>query len=129
MLDLIDATTLTEASWQELASRAELPCSWQEYMAGAGAVQTTPDDGRKYCRIALRGIAIIFVDEQAHAAYAKDVSKVGMGFFSPVNLLPRTCIRLWVPGRSLLRLRVSRCRRLGERCFECGGLFEAAMKP
>jgi hypothetical protein len=128
MLDLIDATTLTEASWQQLPSRAELPCTWQEYMAGAGTVQTSPEDTRKYCRIALRGIAIVFVDEQAYAAYAKDVSKVGMGFYSPVNLLPRTFVRVWVPGRSLLRLRISRCRRLGERSFECGGLFEAAFK-
>jgi hypothetical protein len=128
MLDLIDATTLTEASWHELVSRAELPFSWQEYVAGAGTVQSTPEDTRKFCRIALRSIAIVFIDEQAHAAYAKDVSKVGMGFYSPVNLLPRTFIRIWVPGRSLLRLRVSRCRRLGERCFECGGLFEAGIK-
>jgi hypothetical protein len=129
MLDLIDATTLTEQSWHELASRAELPCSWQEYVAGAGTVQMLPEDVRKFCRVALRSIAIVFVDDQAHAAYSKDVSKVGMGFYSPVNLLPRTFIRIWVPGRSLLRVRVSRCRRLGERCFECGGLFEAAVKP
>jgi hypothetical protein len=129
MLDLIDATTLTEQSWQELASRAELPFSWQEYVAGAGTVQTLPEDVRKFCRVALRSIAIVFVDDEAHAAYAKDVSKVGMGFYSPVNLLPRTFIHIWVPGHSLLRARVSRCRRLGERCFECGGLFEAAVKP
>jgi hypothetical protein len=129
MLDLIDASTLSEASWQQLESRAELPCSWQEYSSSAGAVLTIPEDVRKYCRIALRSIAIVFVDEDAHAAYAKDVSKVGMGFYSPVNLLPRTFVRIWLPGRSLLRLRISRCRRLVDRCFECGGLFEAAMKP
>jgi hypothetical protein len=124
MLDIGDATTLTEADWHQLTSRAQLPCSWQEYAAGAGAVRTKPDSTRQYCRIALRSIAIVLCDDQVHAVYTKDVSRRGMGFYSPVNLLPRTCVRIWVPGRSLLGLRVSRCKRLGDRCYECGTLFE-----
>jgi hypothetical protein len=124
MLDLLDATTLTEASWQELASRAELPCTWQEYVA-AGTAQPIQNDTRKYCRIPLRSIAIVLSGEQAYAAYAKDISKVGIGFYSPVNMLPRDFVRVWLPGHSLLRVRLARCRRLRDRCFECGGLFEA----
>jgi hypothetical protein len=130
MLDLIDATTLSEADWHELTSRAELPCSWQDYASAAGAMQTKPDSTRKYCRVALRSVAIVWADSDAHAAYAKDISKVGMGFYSPVQFLPRAFVRLWLPGHSLLRMRITRCRRLGERCFECGALFESVgQKP
>ena len=75
--------------------------------------------------VSSRYLAIVIDGDQQHAAYAKDVSKCGLGFYSPVHLLPRTVIRLWVPGRALLRLRITRCRRLGERTYECGSVYEA----
>ena len=125
MLDICDATTLSEEAWRELASRTELPCSWQEYVTSGGVSHTKADSTRKYCRVSLRSIAIVIDGDQQHAAYAKDVSKSGLGFYSPVNLLPRTIVSLWVPGRALLRLRITRCRRLGERSYECGSVYEA----
>ena len=124
MLDLVDATTLSEEAWHELTPKAELPCTWQEYMAGAGATSQKADSMRRYIRVALRSLAIVIVDEQPYAAYAKDVSKAGFGFYSPVQLVPKTLARVWLPGHSLLRLRVTRCRRLGPNCYECGSVFD-----
>jgi hypothetical protein len=129
MLDIRDATALSELDWEQLASRAELPCSWQDYAAGAGAVHTKADSTRQYCRVALRSIAIVWADGVAHAVYTKDVSKMGLGFYSPVHLLPRSSVRIWLPGRSPLGLKVTRCRRLDERCFECGALFDVVKGP
>src|SRR6187401_1787167 len=120
MLDLLDATTLNEAAWAELGPRAELPCTLQEYMASGGAMSQKANSTRQYVRVALRSIAIIIVDDHPYAAYAKDVSKSGFGFYSPIQLFPKTIIRAWLPGHSLLRLRVTRCRRLAPNCFECG---------
>jgi hypothetical protein len=128
MLDIDDATTLSEADWHELPSRAELPCTWKEYAASGGGTATKPDSTRKFCRVALPSIAIVWADDNWHAAYAKDVSKIGMGFYSPIQFLPRARVRVWLPGHSLLRVRIARCRRLKDNCFECGGLFEAADK-
>src|SRR5688572_10820884 len=124
MLDLLDATALSAEAWELLTPRAELPSSMQEYMATAGAVSQKPDSTRKYVRVALRSIAIVIVDDQPIAAYAKDVSKSGFGFYSPVQLFPKTIARAWLPGHSALRLRVTRCRRLGPNCYECGSVFE-----
>ena len=124
MLDLRDATTLGEQDWERLPSRTELPWSWHQYASGAGAVSKKLDSTRQYCRIALRSIAIIWQGDDAHAVYTKDVSKSGIGFYSPVQLLPKAAIELWVPGRSVLRLKVSRCKRIADRCFEIGTLFE-----
>jgi len=125
MLDICNAATLTELDWEQLPSRAELPCTWQDYMAAAGAMSTKPDSTRQFCRVALRSIAILWVGEEAHAVYTKDVSKLGLGFYCPVHLLPRTSVRIWIPGRSVLKLNISRCRRMAERCFECGSMFDA----
>jgi hypothetical protein len=124
MLDLRDATTLSEQDWERLPSRTELPWSWHQYASGAGAVSKKLDSTRQYCRIALRSIAIIWQGDGAHAVYTKDVSKSGIGLYSPVQLLPKAAIQLWVPGRSLLKLKVSRCKRIADRCFEVGTLFE-----
>jgi len=129
MLDLIDATTLSEQAWRQLASRAELPCSWDEYVTSGGVSNSKVNSTRKHCRVSLRSIAIVIDGDQQYAAYAKDVSKSGLGFYSPVNLLPRTIIQLWVPGRALLRLRITRCRRLGERSYECGTVYESITQP
>lgn len=125
MLDILDATALSEDSWRKLSSRAELPFSWEEYVTSGGVSHSRVNSTRKHCRVSLRSIAIVIDGDQQHAAYAKDVSKCGLGFYSPIHMLPRTIIRLWVPGRALLRLRITRCRRLGERSYECGSVYEA----
>jgi hypothetical protein len=125
MLDILNAATLTEEDWRQLSLRAELPISWEEYSSTGGVSLETTGSTRKHCRIALRSIAIVFDGEQKYAAYAKDVSKGGIGFYSPVQLLPRAIVRLWIPGRSLFRLRVTRCRRLDHRSYECGSVYES----
>jgi len=126
MLDLLDATTLTTEAWELLTPRPELPCSLQEYMSTAGTVAQKPDSTRRYVRVALRSIAIVIIDEQPYAAYTKDVSKNGLGFYSPVQLFPKTLARVWLPGHSTLRVRLTRCRRVGANCYECGCVFDAA---
>lgn len=125
MLDILNATTLSEADWRQLPLRAELPCSWEEYASSGGVSHERAGSTRKHCRVSLRSIAIIVDGEQQYGSYAKDVSKSGLGFYSPVNLLPRTIVRLWLPGRAILRLRITRCRRLGERSYECGSVYES----
>ena len=123
MLDVSDETQLSEEGWTALPSRVELPCSWEQYASGAGVVRPKPTSRRQYCRVGLRSIAILWLEGVAHATYTTDVSKLGMGFYSPVNLLPRQTVQVWLPGRTVLPLTVQRCRRVADRCFECGAKF------
>lgn len=123
MLGIGDETELSEEGWSLLTSRVELPFSWDQYAAGAGVVRPKPTSRRQYCRVGLRSIAIMWYEGEAHATYTTDVSKLGIGFYSPLNILPRKTVQIWLPGRHVLPLVVQRCRRVGDRCYECGAKF------
>jgi hypothetical protein len=124
MLAVSDEALLSAKDWQAIASRAELPCGWEQYLADSGKVRTKPNSRRQHPRVGLRTIAIFWHAGEAHAAYTKDLSRIGIGFYSPIQLFPRDAVQLWLPGHSLYELRVRRCRLLKERCFECGATFE-----
>ena len=124
MLDVLDAKELSERRWLQLPLRAKLPCSYAQYMNDRGGDRVRAATRRRFQRAPLRGIAIGVTTGETLALYTKDVSRMGVGFYSPVNLLPRAEIRLWIPGQRLLAMRVSRCRRLAGGCFEIGASFD-----
>jgi hypothetical protein len=111
--------------WATLTSRTELPVSWDVYVRGREE-PLVPQSKRRFARATLRTIAILKHGESVHAVYTKDLSRLGIGFLAPLNLLPRQQIRLSLPSRRDLPMRVTRCRRLGPRCFECGATFDVA---
>jgi hypothetical protein len=123
MLGVSNEATLSEETWSALASRVELPFSWQEFVAEAGVIKNRAHSRRKFVRVGLRQIAILSHDGQMHAAYTKNLSRIGLAFYSPVQLLPLAAIRVWILGHPEFQLTVRRCRRLQERCFECGAVF------
>jgi hypothetical protein len=124
MLGVCDETALSEEAWAALESRAALPCGWEEFVAEAGVVKHRADSRRQFVRVGLRQKAIFWHEGQAHAAYTKNLSRIGLAIYSPIHLLPLADIRLWVPGHPVFQLTVRRCRRLKEGCYECGAVFK-----
>lgn len=124
MLDLSDAPQLSERTWLTLPERAKLPCSLRAYMAGGGEDRVRAASRRRYQRASLRSIAIGMTGDDALALYMKDVSRMGVGFYAPKNLLPQTLLKVWLPTGRMLSVKLTRCRRLGEGCFECGAAFD-----
>ena len=70
----------------------------------------------------MRGKAVLKRGESLHGTYTKDVSRQGVGFLSPVPLLPKERVKLRVAATEL-SLEVTRCRRVDPGCFECGARF------
>ena len=130
MLDVHDEETL-KRQWQSLQSRTLLPISWQRYLRQPLPDRVVPVAKRRFVRASLKSIAILIEGDRAHAIYLKDVSRLGLGFYAPVNILPRKPLALLIPGRKTMHLRAVRCRRLGEKYYECGAKFEpvATAKP
>ncbi|QDU89169.1 hypothetical protein Pla175_25560 [Pirellulimonas nuda] len=124
MLDCTDEQNLI-ALWATLPSRTKLPFEWEEYATQHLRDLIVVDSKRRFARKSLRSIAVLSLDNVSHAVYLKDLSRLGVGFFAPLNVLPLKQIGLWLPGRDCLRLRVARCRRLGEKYYECGATFNA----
>jgi hypothetical protein len=124
MLEVGDATTLNEAEWKRLAAQTRMPKGVAEYFAADSAGELRQDSRRRFHRKPLRGIAILIVGESLHAAFTKDLSRTGLGFFAPIHLFPKTAVQLWLPSGRILKLCVKRCKRRGDDCFECGSVFD-----
>ena len=81
------------------------------------------DSKRSYHRFYLRGRAIVKHKDMLLGAYTKDVSRQGIGFLSPVQLMPMEQIGVQLPNGAEYSLEVTRCRRVDEGCFDCGAKF------
>ena len=123
MLDSSFKKELSENTWNILPSRANLPCCWKEYFSQTGATRMESFSQRRYHRFHLRGIAILIRGNTYHAVYTKDLSRMGLGFYAPIQLLPKERIKIWLPQGKILDLTSARCFRLDTACYECGCLF------
>ena len=86
-------------------------------------MQVLSDSRRRYHRFFMRGKALAYTDIGEFAVYLKDVSRMGIGFYCPEQLFPCDEIQLELPDRKHLVVKVTRCIRLGEACFDCGSMF------
>lgn len=124
MLDLCNSRELIEQQWKSLDLRPELPGKeGEEYWDQSGPMRIHSESQRRYNRFYLRGIGIVHYQQQDLAVYVKDLSRMGVGFYSPVQLFPCDSVELQLPGQRTLRLQITRCLRIQERCFDCGTVF------
>ena len=126
MLDIGHERTVIEEFWQLVERKVRLPMEEADFLAVKGPVPRNLHSKRRFHRFYFRGKAILYHQDAILGAYTKDVSREGIGFLSPVQLLPKACVQLRVTGTDLLKLEIERCRRVGESCYQCGGKFIVA---
>jgi len=123
MLEIDNGQALIEELWGQAATKVQLPESLrQKFFDVQGAMPLYHDNRRAYHRYFMRGKAVLKREQMVLATYTKDVSRQGIGFLSPVPLLPKERVKLQVATREL-SLEVTRCRRVDPGCFECGAKF------
>lgn len=122
MLDRADAKPLSQR-WELLPTRTKLPFRWALFTRQQQASWHFPNCRRRMARTPMRSIAILVHAEKLYAIYTRDVSRQGIGFFAPINLFPREKVWLELPGGRVVRLTVTRCKRLNDRCYSCGADF------
>jgi hypothetical protein len=109
--------------WEMAEPKVELPYPLSDgFLKSQGPLSSYFDDKRSFQRFFLRGKAVLKRRGAVMGAFTKDVSRQGVGFLSPVQLMPREKIQLTLASAEL-KLEVSRCRRLDNACFDCGGRF------
>ena len=123
MLDVSPSREVVRRRWEQLQVRVTLPCSPDEYFSQRGPLVVHPDSRRRFHRFHFRCVAIIHYQDVEYAGYAKDISRMGMGLYAPVQLFPCDSVVLHVPDRDPIEAEVTRCRRLGEACYEFGTVF------
>jgi hypothetical protein len=125
MLDCFDERHLTDPEWEALELRAILPTeiSFKGFFKCSGPSPRFPEDQRQFHRFYLRLRAILRRGTSELGVYTTDVSRAGIGFISPVQLLPLERVALCLPNRREMSLEATRCHRLEKRCFLCGTRF------
>lgn len=130
MLDNHFSSPIIDVTWDEIATRAVLPCPHEDYFGAIGATPTSPDSRRQYRRIRARGEVVVKRGSATLAAYVVDVSPAGIGFYCPLQLFPRERVVISFAGYAALDLQMLRCRKVRDRCFSCGGRFiQGNMSP
>jgi hypothetical protein len=110
--------------WEAIESRVVWPSNWNAPGGPPTEGFFPADCQRRFARRELHTPAVLVVDRGLYAGYAKDVSREGLGFFAPVHLLPKQRIYCLLGGSQRFVVRITRCRRLGPNCFECGSRFD-----
>jgi hypothetical protein len=123
MLDEHFSTAVIDVDWKNVATRAQLPCTEDDYFGSTGATPTSPDSRRSYRRIRARGQVLIQRGSNTLAGYTVDVSPAGIGFYSPLQLYPKERVTVAFDGYGSFELQMSRCRRVRQHCYSCGGTF------
>jgi hypothetical protein len=127
MLEHSHEKELIEELWDCTAAQVELPEAIRaEFFKLRGAMPMRGDNFRRYHRYYMRGKALLKRGKTVLGSYTKDVSRQGVGFLSPVQLLPKEIVKLRVPTAEL-SLEVARCQRVDAGCFDCGARF--ALEP
>ena len=113
--------------WECATAKVQLPAPMsKDFFARRGAMPLWQENKRAYHRYYMRGKALLKRGNAVLGSYTKDVSRQGVGFLSPVQLMPKERVKLHLPTAEL-SLEVARCRRVDQGCFDCGARF--AMEP
>ena len=123
MLDANHGQSLTETMWASAVSYAGTPDD-PPFQRASGPMLDDCLSRRTYQRFLVSRRAILVHGRDTHGVYVKDMSKGGVGFYSPFQLFPNGAGWLLLPdGDKKLQFRVRRCRRRGPNCYEIGAQF------
>jgi hypothetical protein len=123
MLDLNHERQLVTELWDASENKVTIPPAIEkQFFQSHGPTPTYYDNRRSYHRYFMRGKAVLTRGDKNIGTYTKDVSRQGVGFLSPVQLMPQERVRLRIPSAEL-SLQVARCRRVTDGCYDCGAKF------
>lgn len=124
MLGSSHADQLIDEIWDKLPRNVQLPESWEDFVAQRGPTSAHMDDKRRFPRYHLRGRAVLELEGVYLAVYAKDLSRSGLAFYCEKQLFPCQEVGIWLGSGPRGVVKITRCRRVQERCYECGAEFE-----
>lgn len=129
MLDCSHEPSLSELTWENAEYTTRLPDKFTDFFDRHGTVRAKEGCRRAYLRFYLRGQAIVDHGGAQLGVLTTDASRQGIGFLSPVQLLPKERCRIQLPKTKGFHIEVVRCRRIDERCYECGATFVLGTIP
>lgn len=125
MLDIDNESDQVINAFDLLPCKVQLPEEWDDFFSLTGNLASHFDDNRKYGRHYLRRKAILKRNESLQIVYTKDISRFGIALLNHEQLFPCEKVTLWLPRqKQSYALRITRCQRLQQNCYECGAKFD-----
>ena len=112
--------------WRVAWPKAHLPETATDFFDQSGPANLVFQSQRRFHRFYARGKAVLDRGGTHLGVFTKDVSRDGLGFLSPVELARHERLELHIEGAPQRLIEVTRCRRVAERCYDCGANFIAA---
>jgi hypothetical protein len=115
----------------------QLPEAWSNFFVERGECNSYLGDNRKHRRIKARTYGALWFDKPwilldrpavIHGVYSKDFSLRGCGFVTSFEIFPDEIVRILLPT-FWLTIRVVRCQRIQDRCFDVGGILIRQFEP
>jgi hypothetical protein len=116
-------TSMNLADWRQFPYVRELLRGVSAHIDPRAEAAAAAVSKRRYQRTSVRKFAVCIDGERQLAAYAKDISRTGVGFYCTSGSDLHQLVDLWLPHGEALALRVVRCRKLTEHCYEVGTVF------
>jgi hypothetical protein len=113
--------------WRVAAPKTHLPNSAADFFDQSGPANLVFRSQRRFHRFFARGKAVLDRDGAYLGIFTKDVSRDGLGFLSPVELTPHEKLDLHIVGAPQRIVEITRCRRVADRCYDCGANFVATV--
>jgi hypothetical protein len=129
MLDISNDEDVMQIAWEKVDLKAALPDEMKDFYDQHGPVPPRPGCRRAYIRFFLRGKGILQRDDKYLGVLTADASRQGLKFYSPVQLFPKERCRIRLPKTKEFQIEIVRCRRVDERCYECGAMFVLGSFP
>jgi hypothetical protein len=125
-------TVLESINWT-----IQLPARLADFFSVRGDTQIAEHEDRKHVRIRARAKCAGFFESALSSlnrdggyipVYTADFSRGGCGFVSAIQIFPTERIRLILPT-FWIQLEIVRCRKLGSKCYEVGGVLLSKNQP
>lgn len=130
MLGLSAQANVISSAWEAADERTAMPPSAMgSFFAAMGATPSCAVSRRSFHRYYMRSKALLIQGERVYAVYTTDVSRHGVGFLAPRQLLPHERWTLQMFSGAKYEVLIKRCRRQSNQCFACGGRFTPASAP
>ena len=109
-----------------------LPKQLSGFFDAKGYLPPAPNDQRRFPRAIFRSVAALWHrqtipalprENQWYKVYTRDLSRGGLGFLHSEQLYPSEILAIVLPDGQPRGIRITRCLRLGEKCYEHGASF------
>jgi|GEM_PF-874335 len=126
MLDYQLSIAVSDQVWGTAKAQATLNQEDEAFLFASGAADPLTDDSRRrYRRVRARGRALAIRGQDRYGVITIDISPMGIGFYSPIPLLPQEQIILYFEPAEQLALKIRRCIRTEGTTYSCGGNFSS----